>query len=72
MCCNNNAWCTEDVMRKWYYSVWNKYLLNEHLFNYENEGYLILDKATSHMTNNIITLLTFLHLSETIFNLFPP
>lgn len=55
-----NAWFTEDVMRKWYYYVWNKYLLNEHLFIYENDGYLILDKATSHITNNIITLLTFL------------
>ena len=49
--------CAEDAMRKWYYSVWNKYLLNEHLYNYENGGYLLLDKATSLMTSNIITLL---------------
>lgn len=36
--CNNNVGYTEEVMTKWYYSVWNKYLLNGHLFNY----YLIM------------------------------
>jgi hypothetical protein len=43
-------------MTKWYYSFWNKYLLNGHLINYDNLGYLIHDKATSIW---LIILLTY-------------
>ena len=44
-------------MKNWYYLVWNNYLIYVPSFNNENECYLIIDKATSHITNNIINLL---------------
>ena len=55
--CNDNAWCTEKIMNNWYYLVWDNYLKNGPFFNNDNEGYLILDSAPSHITKNIIYLL---------------
>ena len=54
--CNQNAWSTEDIIKDWYAKVWLKYLSSNELDNDEKKGYLILDKATSHYTNNLISL----------------
>lgn len=51
--CNSNAWATEEIIDRWFTKIWLKYLKSDDLF-YDNLGYLILDKATSHVTDNII------------------
>ena len=40
-------------MRRWYSNVWKKYLDSVE-FNTEEDGYLILDKATSHLNPEFI------------------
>lgn len=47
--CNENAWSTKDIMINWYNKVWLKYLKEFHDFIEEKTGFLILDKATSHL-----------------------
>ena len=52
--CITNEWATEKIIHKWFHNVWFKYLDSKELFT-DKMGYLILDKATSHITNNIIS-----------------
>ena len=53
ICVNENAWATDNIIKVWFYHIWLKYLKNpENLC--DNLGYLILDKATSHITQNIL------------------
>lgn len=52
--CNMNAWATEEIFHNWFKNIWFKYLDSNNLF-IDGMGYLILDKATSHVTNNIIS-----------------
>ena len=50
---NQNAWATDTIIKKWFYNIWIKYIKNpENLC--DNTGYLILDRATSHMTPDIL------------------
>jgi len=44
-------------MINWYYKVWMPYLKQYHNFNEEKSGYLILDKATSHLGKDFIDLI---------------
>ena len=55
--CNSNAWATEDIIEKWLKQIWFKYLESPHFLS-DGMGYLILDKATSHFTENIIAKYT--------------
>ena len=52
--CNINAWSTEDIIKKWYKNIWDAYLCYGNLINEENQGFLILDQASSHVTENVI------------------
>ena len=64
VCCNNNAWCTSTIMKKWYNNIWLKYL-NKFNLEEEDKSILILDKASSHYSedflNNIDLKNTLLH-----------
>ena len=54
--CNINAWSTEKIILKWYKHVWREYLeLAESLC--EGYGYLILDKAPSHLTEASLAIM---------------
>ena len=55
--CNENAWSTLAIMRRWYSNIWKKYLDSVE-FNTEGDGYLILDKATSHLNDEFINEFT--------------
>jgi len=48
-------------MINWYYKVFMSYLKQYHNFNEEKSGYLILDKATSHLGKDFIGLLYFVN-----------
>ena len=50
---NQNAWATDNIISNWFYKIWIKYLKDG--INLCNcLGFLILDKATSHLTPNIL------------------
>ena len=50
---NENAWATDKIINFWFYHICLKYFQNpENLC--DNLVYLILDKATSHITQNIL------------------
>ena len=51
VCCNNNAWCTSTIMKKWYNNIWLKYL-NKFNLEEEDKSILILDKASSHYSED--------------------
>ena len=60
MACNSNAWSTENIIKDWYFKVWDSYLINGNCMNDDNEGFLILDSTTSHLTDNLkATMITF-------------
>ena len=48
--CNINDWSTEKIILRWYKNVWRKYLESAESLC-EGFGYLILDKAPSHLRN---------------------
>lgn len=52
--CNTNAKATEEILHVWFKNIWFNYLESDEL-NIDGMGYIILDRATSHITNNIIT-----------------
>ena len=55
VCVNDNAWSTDSIIKHWFYNVWLRYIkIEENLC--ENAGYLILDKASSHLTNNVLEM----------------
>ena len=47
--CNNNAWCTESIMKKWFDNIWIPYI-NKNKYATDGYGYVIMDKATAHWT----------------------
>lgn len=51
---NNNAQATEDIIEKWLKQILFNYLESLLLLS-DGMGYLILDKETSHFTENIIS-----------------
>ena len=54
-----NAWSTEKIIKDWHFKIWDNYLTNSDLINDGNEQFLILDKATSHITKEIVKDFTF-------------
>ena len=49
----SNAWTTESIFQVWFKNIWLEYLKKaENLC--ENVNYIILDRATSHQTPEII------------------
>ena len=52
--CNNNAWCTESIMKKWFDNIWIPYI-NKNKYAIDGYGYFIMDKATAHWTEEILT-----------------
>ena len=53
ICVNENACANDKIIAFWFYHIWLAYLKNpENLC--DNLGYLILDKASSHITQNIL------------------
>ena len=54
--CNINAWSTEKIILKWYKHVWREYLESAESLC-EGYGYLILDKAPSHLTEASLAIM---------------
>ena len=54
--CNINAWSMEKIILKWYKHTWYEFLESEE-FLYEGYGYLILDKAPSHLTEASLAIM---------------
>ena len=53
ICVNQNAWATDSIIKVWFNNIWLEYLRKaENLC--ENVGYIILDRATSHQTPEIL------------------
>ena len=52
--CNVNAWAMEEIIQKRFKQIWFKYIESQDLFT-DGMGYLILDKATSHVTEKNIS-----------------
>ena len=52
--CNENALSTEKIIKVWHVKIWDNYLINSDLINDDNEGFLILYKATSHINKEIV------------------
>ena len=50
--CNENAWSTKSIISRWFTLIWNKYLDSEDYM--DGMGFLILDKATAHIDEDII------------------
>ena len=44
--CNENAWCTFDVMKKWLFEIWLPYIKS---ISSNGNGLIILDMCTSHI-----------------------
>ncbi len=45
---------TDKIIKDCNSKIWVNYLTNSDFINDDNEGFLILDKATSHITKEII------------------
>jgi hypothetical protein len=57
MACNSNAWSTKNIIKDWYFNVWDKYLINGNFINDDNEGFLIQSKRNQiHIKNSLINL----------------
>lgn len=52
--CNENAWCTFDVMKKWLFEIWLPYIKS---FSSNGNGLIILDMCTSHIKEDFLKLL---------------
>ena len=50
---NQNAWATDNIISNLFYKIWIKYLKDE-MNLCDGLGFFILDKATSHLTPNIL------------------
>lgn len=50
---NQNAWATDSIIKEWFYKIWIKYLKDEENLC-DGLGFLILDKATSHLTPKVL------------------
>lgn len=50
---NQNAWATDSIINNWFYKIWIKYLKDEENLC-DGLGFLILDKASSHLTPNVL------------------
>ena len=54
--CNLNAWSTEKIILRWYKNIWRKYLESSESLC-EGFGYLIMDKAPSHITEESLAIM---------------
>ena len=51
--CNENAWCTFDVMKKWLFEIWFPYIKTISL---NGNGLIILDICTSQIKEYFLKL----------------
>ena len=54
--CNINAWPTNEIIKDWKIKVWDEYLTNGTFAKDDNYGYLIMDRAPSHDSTEILNL----------------
>ena len=54
--CNINVWSTEKIILRWYKNIWLKYLESSESLC-EGFGYLIMDKAPSHITEESLAIM---------------
>lgn len=53
ICVNQNVWATDSIIKVWFNKIWVEYLKKTDNL-WEIVSYLILDRATSHQTPDII------------------